>query len=263
MDLSVREKGYLVVGGTAGIGLAAARSLAEDGAAVVVVGRDQERGSKAAAEILEAGAARATSLSFDVGKHGGAARSVEEAVEFLGRLDGVAITTGTTGHEPISASDETWTAAFRDVLLGTTRTIEAALPHLVSTKGTIVTTAAYSIRSPEIARLPFAGLKSAVAVFTKGIAKEYGKHGVRANCVCPGAVETETLRAVRDYIAKERGYPHDEALERVMVEEWGFTAALGRPGQPHEVGELIAFLLSPRAGFLTGALINIDGGTNF
>lgn|GEM_PF-2097503 len=146
---------------------------------------------------------------------------------------------------------------------GTTRTVEAALPHLVPTKGTIVTTAAYSIRSPEIARLPFAGLKSAVAVFTKGIAKEYGQHGIRANCVCPGAVETETLRVVRDYIAMERGYPHEEALERVMVEEWGFTAALGRPGQPHEVGELTAFLLSPRAGFLTGALINIDGGTNF
>ncbi|MEV0766730.1 SDR family NAD(P)-dependent oxidoreductase [Nocardia salmonicida] len=263
MDLSVHDKGYLIVGGTAGIGLAAARSLAEEGAAVVVIGRDSARGGKAAAELLEAGAARATHLSFDIAEQGTAARAVEEAVEFLGRLDGVAITTGTTGHEPISATDEVWTAAFRDVLLGTTRTIEAALPHLISTKGTIVTTAAYSIRSPEIARLPFAGLKSAVAVFTKGIAKEYGKHGVRANCVCPGAVETETLRTVRDYIAKERGYPHEEALERVMVEEWGFTAALGRPGQPHEVGELITFLLSPRAGFLTGALINIDGGTNF
>ncbi|HXY94534.1 MAG TPA: SDR family oxidoreductase, partial [Acidimicrobiia bacterium] len=59
------------------------------------------------------------------------------------------------------------------------------------------------------------------------------------------------------------GLPYDEALERVMVDEWGLHVALGRPGQPHEVGELIAFLLSPRAGYLTGALVNIDGGTDF
>jgi NAD(P)-dependent dehydrogenase (short-subunit alcohol dehydrogenase family) len=68
---------------------------------------------------------------------------------------------------------------------------------------------------------------------------------------------------MRKMLAEERGLPYDEALERVMVDEWGLDVALGRPGRPEEVGELIAFLLSPRAGYLTGALINIDGGTNF
>src|SRR5690242_8059846 len=126
MDLSVRDKGYLVLGGTAGIGLAAARSLAEDGARIAIVGRDRERGGKAAAELAEAGAAGVTRLPFDAAQPGQAAQAVEHAVEFLGRLDGVAITTGTTGHDPISATDEQWTAAFRDVVLGTTRTIEAA-----------------------------------------------------------------------------------------------------------------------------------------
>ena len=86
---------------------------------------------------------------------------------------------------------------------------------------------------------------------------------MRANCVCPGAIETDGLRRLREQTAETRGIPLEGALEQIMVSEWGLDIALGRPGQPSEVGELIGFLLSPRAGYLTGALINIDGGTNF
>lgn len=263
MDLQVRDKGYLVVGGTAGMGLAGARALAADGASVVVVGRDLERAERAAAELVEAGAARAVGLAFDVAREGDAARAVERSVDFLGRLDGVAVTTGTKGHMPIESDDDDWTTAFRDVLLGVSRTVEAAVPHLIESRGTVVTVAAYSVRSPELERLPYVSLKGSVALLTKGIAKAYGEKGVRANCICPGAIETDGLRAIRQRVSDERGWPYETALERVMVEEWGMRTALGRPGQPEEVGDLMAFLLSPRAGYLTGALVNIDGGTDF
>jgi NAD(P)-dependent dehydrogenase (short-subunit alcohol dehydrogenase family) len=119
------------------------------------------------------------------------------------------------------------------------------------------------VRAPELVRLPYTSLKAAVAAFTKGIARSYGADGVRANCIAPGAIETESLAELRRSLAEERGVPPEGVLERVMVEEWHLDAALRRPGRPQEVGELIAFLLSPRAGYLTGALINIDGGTNF
>lgn len=263
MDLRVRDKGYLLVGGTAGMGLAGARALAADGASVVVVGRDQERAEGAAAELVDAGASKALGIAFDVAKEGDAARAVGRSMDFLGRLDGVAVTTGTKGHMPIESTDDNWTDAFRDVLLGVSRTVEAAVPHLIESRGTVVTTAAYSVRSPDLQRLPYASLKGAVAVFTKAIAKEYGAQGVRANCICPGAIETDSLRAIRQRISDERGWPYETALERVMVEEWNMHTALGRPGLPEEVGDLVAFLLSPRAGYLTGALVNIDGGTDF
>ena len=263
MDLLVSDKVFLIVGGTAGMGLAAALTLAADGATIAVVGRDQARAQAAAAQLQAAGAADVLALSCDAGQAGAAEKAVADVIARFGRLDGLAVTTGLIGHEPFDLSDERWMEVLRDVLLGTTRSVHAALPHLSVNGGTVVTTAAYSIRSPEIARLPYSAMKSGVAAFTKGIAKAYGPQGVRANCVCPGAIETDGLRRLREQTAETRGIPLEGALEQIMVSEWGLDIALGRPGQPSEVGELIGFLLSPRAGYLTGALINIDGGTNF
>jgi NAD(P)-dependent dehydrogenase (short-subunit alcohol dehydrogenase family) len=260
VDLRVRDKGYVVVGGTAGMGLAAALTLAREGAAVVVVGRDAERAKGAAADIAEAGAASAHGLAFDVSQPGTAVTAVDEAARILGRLDGIAITMGTAGMMPIDSDDDAWDTAFHDVLLATARSVQAALPHLELTRGAIVTTAAYSARSPHEPRLPYASLKAAVATFTRGIARTHGKSGIRANSVAPGAVETDVLHALRGYVAESKGYAYEEALERALVEDFGFDAALGRPGQPEEIGALIAFLLSDVCAFVTGQTIFADGG---
>jgi NAD(P)-dependent dehydrogenase (short-subunit alcohol dehydrogenase family) len=249
------------------MGLAAARCLGADGALVAIAGRDADRAAAAATTVGEAGAAGAVALTADVTHPGEAERVVAEALRSLGRLDGLAVTTGTSraAHSTLAESgDDVWSEAFEDVLMGTVRTVKAVLPHLVAGGGgTVVTTAAYSIHAYHPARLPYVTLKSGVAAFTKTIAKEYGPRGVRANCVCPGAIETDGLAAMRRMLAQERGIPPEGVLEQVMVEEWHMDVALGRPGRPEEVGELFAFLLSPRAGYLTGATINIDGGTDF
>ncbi len=263
MDLGVREHAYVLFGGTRGIGLAAARTLVADGAAVALVGRDAERGASAAKSLGK----RAISLSGDLCVEGEAERVLGEAREQLGAIRGVAITTGLgiRGQRALlNSSDVDWTETFNDVLLATVRACRAAVPVLVdSGGGSIVTTAAYSVRAPKPHQAPYASLKAGVATFTKTVAKSFGAQGVRANCVCPGATETEILASMRVAIARERGWPEEEALERVMTEEWGMHVALGRAGRPEEVGDVIAFLLSERAAYLTGALINVDGGTDF
>jgi NAD(P)-dependent dehydrogenase (short-subunit alcohol dehydrogenase family) len=263
MDLGVRDRGYLIVGGTAGMGLAAATVLAADGARVAIAGRDPERAAKAASGLGPG----ATAITGDVTDEQGAPRIVEEAAAALGGLAGVAVTTGTSraAHsDPDHATEEVWAETFQDILMGTVRTVRAAIPHLKAAGGgTVVTTAAYSIHAYHPARTPYITLKSGVAAYTKMIARAYGKDGIRANCVCPGAIESAGLAAMRQHLAAERGVPPEGLLEKIMVEEWHMQVGLGRPGTPAEVGDLFAFLLSPRAGYLTGAVINIDGGTEF
>jgi NAD(P)-dependent dehydrogenase (short-subunit alcohol dehydrogenase family) len=267
MDLGVRERAFVVFGGTRGIGFAAAHALARDDASVAVVGRDEGRAAHAAASLTEVGGGRTIGLTADLGIDGEAERVLAAAQAELGLLRGVAVTTGLgiRGQRGLlDAGDDDWLHTFDDVLLATVRACRAAVPLLVDAGGgAIVTTAAYSVRAPKPHQAPYASLKAAVATFTKTVAKSFGPQGVRANCVCPGATETEILAAMRIAYARDRGWPEDEALERAMVEDWGMHVALGRAGKPAEVGDVIAFLLSERAGYVTGALLNVDGGTDF
>ncbi|MCU1595639.1 MAG: bacC 3 [Frankiales bacterium] len=264
MDLGVRGSGFLVVGGTAGMGLATARVLAAEGAELAIVGRDDARAKDAAAELSEAHGVTVVPVVADLSVMGSERDVVAQARAGLADLAGVAVFTGLAGHQPADAPEEVWEEAFQDVLMGTVRAVRATLPVLVERgAGTVVTTAAYSIHSPHANRSAYGVLKGAVAVFTKGIAKAYGAQGVRANCIAPGVIETAALTQIRAMMAEAKGLPYDTALETLMATEWGMSVALGRPGKPEEVGELAAFLLSPKAGYLTGALVNIDGGTDF
>jgi 3-oxoacyl-[acyl-carrier protein] reductase len=266
MDLGVAGKVFAVVGGTTGMGYAAARVLAQDGAKVALVGRHLAPGEEHARRLAAETGADVRMFAGDGTRAGELDAAIAAAHAAFGRIDGLAVTAGPMleQHYITETTDAEWQAYFELHVMTTVRANRAVLPLLEAAGGgTIVNTSAYSIHGQHGDRIAYTAMKAAIASITKNIAVTSGKFGIRANSVCPGFVATDAAMPLAQAMADKYGLPPLEALDKAMVEDFHLDVALGRVGRPEELGDLIAFLLSSRAGYLTGALINADGGTQF
>jgi 3-oxoacyl-[acyl-carrier protein] reductase len=266
MDLGVRDRLYIILGGSRGMGFAAARALAADGARLALISRSPADITTAAAAIAAEFGTEAMGYPADAASAGAFEAAVTRIITAQGSPRGLLITSGLTGRNGslLETSDDDWSANFQDVVMGHVRACRAVVPHLIAAGGgTIVTTAAYSARAAKTFLFPYAAMKAAVINFTKNLAKTHGSDGIRANCVCPGAFETVRVNARIDEIMAQQNLPRDQAAAFLVENVFKMPVALRRPGRAHEAGELMAFLLSERAAYLTGAVINIDGGTDF
>lgn len=269
MDLEVAGRNFVLVGGTTGMGFAAAEQLAANGANVALLARGEDRARERAARLADEHGIRAVGVSVDVAAPGdGVDRAVAQAVTDLGPLRGLAVTAGPMNQQGpfLEHGDESWDWYYQLILMGTVRACRAVIPHLQRNGGgTIVTTAAYSVRAPKVLIPPYNALKAAVLTLSKILAKTHGPDGIRVNTVCPGLFDTEVNDVIRAKRAAEYDVPLEDAIYTHLASnpDWNMRVALGRGGRPAEAGELIAFLLSDRAAFMTGAAINIDGGTDF
>ena len=164
-----------------------------------------------------------------------------------------------------SATDETeWENYFQHSLMAAVRAGRAILPHLADQGGgSFVLTTAYSSRAPKPYIPAYAAFKAALNNLTKSLAKTYGAAGVRVNAVAPGALRTgRYAERLADLWQKQPEICLAEA-ERTMLRTLDMKVALERIGDPSEVADLIVFLLSERAAYMTGVIANIDGGTDF
>lgn len=269
MELGVRDRNFVLVGGTTGMGFGAAHQLAADGAKVALLARDEQRAAQRAELLRDQYGVRAVGIGVDAAAPGAGVRlAIDRAASELGPLRGLAVTAGPMQQQGpfLDHGDDSWDWYYQMILMATVRSCRAIIPHLQRNGGgTVVNTAAYSVRAPKILIPPYTALKAAVLTMSKILAKTHGHEGIRVNVMCPGLFDTETNDHIRDKRAEQYGVPPEDAIYTHLSSnpDWNMRVALGRGGFPHEAGELVAFLLSDRAAYLTGAVINIDGGTDF
>lgn len=266
MDLGLDGAKAVVTGGSKGIGRAVAAMLAREGASVAVMARGQDALDAAVAELHRAGSTSSFGLVTDFAEADSVAASFARVDEVWGELNVLVHTVGPTGGTFESLTDEDWAATFTLGAMSTVRAVRTALPLLRHADwARICTFAASSIRGPNGRTIAYTAAKSASASVTKTLAKNLAAEGILVNCVCPGTIVsssfTETLRPVLAKQGLDSTDPVD--VMRWIGDTFHETAGLGRAGLPEEVASLTAYLVSRTNGYVTGATVNVDGGTDF
>lgn len=247
MDLGLNGRTYLLTGASGGLGLATAHALVDDGARVVISARTPSAVDAAVVALGE----NAIGVVADNADPSTPERLVAAAHDAFGGLDGALISVG--GPPPGSALDTTdaqWTAAFESVFLGSLRLARAVAADIGTGGGSIAFVLSTSVKMP-IGRLAISnGLRPGLAMAAKTMADELGPRGIRVNGLLPGRIDTERAQRL-DAMAD------DPAAARAAHEA---ATPLRRSGAPEEFGRVAAFVLSPAASFMTGAMIAVDGG---
>jgi 3-oxoacyl-[acyl-carrier protein] reductase len=247
MDLGLRDRVYVVTGGSRGLGLAAATALVAEGARVVLAARDADGVAGAVAGLPEG---HAVGLAADNGDPAVPGRLVAAARDSFGRLDGALISVGgPPGGGVMATGDDAWRAGFETVFLGAVR-LARAVAGALGDGGSIAFVLSSSVRAPIGSLAISNGLRPGLAGVAKTLSDELGPRGIRVNGLLPGKIATGRVRE----LDARSGDP-----DEVRAQTSG-GIPLRRYGEPAEFGQVAAFVLSPAAGYLTGIMIPVDGG---
>ena len=250
MDLELKDKAFLITGGTDGLGLALAQRLVAEGGHVAVCGRDESR--LARAQELHGADALCSQTDVTVGAQ--LDGFVDATLSRFRRLDGLVNNAGQTASSPIATSnDEQWRNDYELKVVSALHVTRAVLPALEATQGAIINVLAVLARAPGASTTPTSASRLAGLALTKSLASEVGPRGIRANAILIGIIESG------QWVRRAEG-------AGVSVEEFYQTTArnmhipLGRVGRADEFADLASYLLSPRASYVTGIGIALDGG---
>jgi 3-oxoacyl-[acyl-carrier protein] reductase len=243
MDLKLKSRTAVVTGASIGIGRAIARGLALEGVRVIGVARREELLDTLVQEIKAAGGTIIPVVQ-DIVAEGAADKLAARTIAELGHVDILVNNAGGSRPLPVDAPDSSWDEAITLNFTSYRKLAHALLPQMIERRwGRIINVTGKS--EPEGLNAAFAA-KAAVHAWAKGLSREIGKHGITVNCIPPGRIMSEQIR---------RNYPEDYrkkfAEEEIPVGYWG---------EPEDLAALAVFLASPRARYITGTVIPVDGG---
>jgi 3-oxoacyl-[acyl-carrier protein] reductase len=262
MDLGLTNKVAIITGGSEGIGKAAAHRMAEEGARVVIVARRPEVLEAAAKEIEAATKGVVLPVQGDVAQPETIDRVVKTTLDHFGRIDILVNNAGVSMAKPFEAvSDDDWESDFSLKVWGAVRFIRAVIPEMRKVGGgRIINVTNLGGRTPGPSSMPTSISRAAGIAITKGLSKDLAKDNILVNTVCIGLIKSGQHE--RRYARQKQSNPN-LTLDQLYAESVkGRGVPLGRVGEAHEAGDVITFLASERASYLTGVAINIDGGTS-
>ncbi|WP_110182250.1 SDR family NAD(P)-dependent oxidoreductase [Nocardioides solisilvae] len=253
MDLGLKGRAFVVTGGSDGLGLATAHRLAGEGAGVVVCGRDEKRLSRAVSS-LDGLPGRAVGVRADVRQVADLERLVDRALEQFGRLDGIMNNAGAAAAGSFEGLGDGEILADHELkVMAMVRLTRAALPHLKERGGAVLNSLAVSAKAPVAGSLPTSASRAAGLAWTKAMAQELAPTGVRVNAILIGYVDSDQWVRAAERSGQEYGAFTAALAERLRI-------PMGRLGRAEEFADVASFLLSPRASYVTGASVNVDGG---
>lgn len=257
MDLGLEGKAAVVTGASRGIGEAIGRVLAEQGADVCLVARSKDDLEKVAADIRAKTSRRVATYVADLSDPKAPAAAVKAAVDAFGRLDILVNNAGATKRgDFFTLTEEDWTSGFGLKFYSAVRMTRNAWPHLKANKnGAIVNIIGIGARVASAEFTIGGSVNSALVNFTKATADMGQFQGVRVNALNPGHIQTSRLEARLQATMKAQNMTREEAVKRDVGH-----LGINRFGDPREVADLVAYLCSPKAAFINGSVIDIDGG---
>ncbi|MDD5169892.1 MAG: SDR family oxidoreductase [Syntrophales bacterium] len=257
MDLGLNGKVALVAGGSMGLGRAVALELAREGAEVAICALNDPFLSEAEAFIRKETGGKVVAIPADLSNPDEARNFVRSAIAHFGTVD---ILVNNAGGPPsvtfLEIDDDLWTSGFRLNLLSTIVMTREAVPVMKEKRwGRIINMTSISVKQPIDGLILSNTVRSGVIGLAKSLSNELAAYGVTVNSVCPGYTLTDRVRNLAKTVAeKEKRTPED------VIKQWESSIPMGRLGTPEEFAALVAFLASERAGYITGAAVQIDGG---
>jgi NAD(P)-dependent dehydrogenase (short-subunit alcohol dehydrogenase family) len=241
-----QQKTVLISGGNRGIGFATARLFASEGANVVIMARDLERGTGIAKNL------GADFVRGDVRRSDECERALHRTLELHGHLDVLVNGAGIfyRNRTVERTTEAEWDATLETNLKGAFLMCKHAMPHLRAVRGNIVSIASYVGLVGFAGSSAYAASKAGLVNLTRSMALDHAREGVRVNCVCPGSVDTEMIHQAWE------AFGDVQEAQRL----WAEKHPIGRIATPDEVAQTIAFLASDAASFITGAALAVDGG---